>query len=188
MEEKMPRGIIIFGSAGAGKTTLGKMVAQQLHYPYFDIDDYIWRNDTDIPFTVMYSKEEKTSRLMKAVSKHEHFVMAGSMDSFHAPFDPLFDLAVHITVSPEVRALRLQKREYAIFGDRILENGDMYEAHRRFLDCASRYESDGSPCLKTHLEWAAALPCKVLYLNGEDELNENVKRIVEAYGGSGSSR
>lgn len=106
----MPRGIIIFGSAGAGKTTLGKMVAQQLHYPYFDIDDYIWRNDIDIPFTVMYFKKKKASRLMKAISKHEHFVMAGSMDSFHASFDPLFDLAVHITVSPEVRALRLQKK------------------------------------------------------------------------------
>ena len=43
----MPRGIIIFGPAGAGKTTLGKMVARQLDYPYFDIDDYIWRKDTE---------------------------------------------------------------------------------------------------------------------------------------------
>ena len=50
----MPRGIIIFGSAGSGKTTLGKMVAEDLGFPYFDIDDYIWRKNTDIPFTVMY--------------------------------------------------------------------------------------------------------------------------------------
>ena len=82
----MPRGIIIFGSAGAGKTTLGKLVAQQLNYPYFDIDDYIGKKD-------------------------------------------------------------------------------------------------GSPCLKTHLEWADTLPCKVLYLNGEDELAINVKLIVDAYRG-----
>lgn len=177
----MPRGIIIFGSAGAGKTTLGKMVAQQLHYPYFDIDDYIWKKDTNIPFSVMYSKEEKMSRLLEAISKHEHFVMGGSMDSFNAPFVPLFDLAVHITAPPEIRVLRIHERELAIFGDRILENGDMYEEHQRFLDTASRYESDGSPCLKTHLEWAATLPCKVIYLNGEDELNTNAKLIVQAY-------
>ena len=66
----MPRGIIIFGSAGAGKTALGKMVAQQLNYPYYDIDDYIWRKDTEKPFTVMYSRAEKADRLMEAISKH----------------------------------------------------------------------------------------------------------------------
>ena len=49
----MATGIIIFGSAGSGKTTLGKMVANKLGFPYFDIDDYIWRKDTDKPFTVM---------------------------------------------------------------------------------------------------------------------------------------
>ena len=177
----MSRGIIIFGSAGAGKTTLGKMVARRLNYPYYDIDDYIWRKDTDIPFSVMYSREEKADRLLEAISEHEHFVMAGSMDSFNAPFVPLFDLAVHITGTPEVRVARIRERELAIFGDRILESGDMYEEHQRFLKSASRYETDGSPCLKTHLEWAATLPCKVLYLNGEDELNMNVKLIVEAY-------
>ena len=179
----MPRGIIIFGSAGAGKTTLGKMVAQQLNYPYYDIDDYIWRKDTAIPFQIMYSRDEKAGRLLEAISKHEHFVMAGSMDSFNAPFVPLFDLAVHITVTPEVRAARIHERELAIFGDRILEGGDMYEEHQRFLDSAARYETDGSPCLKTHLEWAKTLPCKVLYLNGEDELVKNVRLIVDTYKG-----
>ncbi|MCH5279582.1 MAG: AAA family ATPase [Christensenellaceae bacterium] len=184
----MPRGIIIFGSAGAGKTTLGKMVAQQLKYPYFDIDDYIWRKDTNTPFTVMYSREEKASRLLEAISKHKHFVMAGSMDSFNAPFVPMFDLAVHITAASEVRMARIHERELEIFGDRILKNGDMFEEHQRFLDSASRYETDGSPCLKTHLEWAATLPCKVLYLNGEDELNINVGLVVEAYMHSINSR
>ena len=179
----MPRGIIIFGSAGAGKTTLGKMVARQLNYPYYDIDDYIWRKDTAVPFQIMYSREEKASRLLDAVSGHEHFVMAGSMDSFNAPFVPLFDLAVHISAAPEIRAARIHARELAIFGNRILEGGDMYEEHLRFLDSASRYETDGSPCLKTHLEWADTLPCKVLYLNGEDELNINAKLIVDAYKG-----
>lgn len=177
----MPRGIIIFGSAGSGKTTLGKLVARQLNYPYFDIDDYIWRKDTDIPFTVMYSREEKAVRLLADISKHEHFVMAGSMDSFNAPFVPLFDLAVHITADSKIRVARLHERELAVYGDRILEGGDMYEEHQRFLDCAFRYNTDGSPCLKTHLEWAATLPCKVLYLNGEDELSKNAKLIVEEY-------
>lgn len=77
----MARGIIIFGSAGYGKTTLGKLVTKKLGFPYFDIDDYIWRKDTYKPFTVMYTYKEKINRLMTDISKGTHFVMAGSMDT-----------------------------------------------------------------------------------------------------------
>lgn len=44
---------------------------------------------------MMYLRSEKASRLMDAISQDEHFVMAGSMSSFHEAFDPLFDLAVY---------------------------------------------------------------------------------------------
>ena len=177
----MSRGIIIFGSAGSGKTTLGKMVAQELDFPYFDIDDYIWRKDTERPFTVMYSREEKVSRLMSDISQGTHFVMGGSMDSFNAPFVPLFDLAVLITAPVQVRIERIHNREYEIYGERILEGGDMYEDHQRFLEVSARYDTDGSPCMKTHETWAASLPCKVIRISGVDDLNENVERIVNEY-------
>ena len=39
----MSTGIMIIGPSGSGKTTLGKIVAQKLGYPYFDVDDYIWK-------------------------------------------------------------------------------------------------------------------------------------------------
>ncbi|MPM11329.1 hypothetical protein SDC9_57672 [bioreactor metagenome] len=177
----MTRGIIIFGSAGSGKTTLGKMVAEELGFSYFDIDDYIWRKDTERPFTVMYTREEKAGRLMADISQWAHFVMAGSMDSFNAPFVPLFDLAVHITAPVHVRIARIHDREYKMYGERILEGGDMYEEHQHFLEISAMYDTDGSPCMKTHEAWAASLPCKVIRLNGEDELNANVKRIVNEY-------
>ncbi len=177
----MPLGIILFGAPGAGKTTLGRLVAEQLAYPYFDIDDYIWRRDTEIPFTKMYSREEKARRLMDAIAGHNHFVMAGSMDSFHAPFDPLFELAVLVTADVQIRLDRLHRREHNQFGSRILEGGDMYEEHRRFLDSAARYDSDGSPCLQTHLAWAETLPCPLLRLDGGEELSGNTARITEEY-------
>lgn len=177
----MARGIIIFGSAGSGKTTLGKMVAEKLGFPYFDIDDYIWIKDKDKPFTFMYTREEKINRLMSDISKGNNFVMAGSMDSFNEPFVPLFDLAVHITASPEVRIARINKREYEIFGDRIMVGGDMYEGHCRFLNEAFRYDTDASPSMKKHTQWANSLPCKVLRLNGEEDLDKNVKIIVNEY-------
>ena len=178
----MPRGIILFGPAGSGKTTLGQLVAQRLAYPYFDLDDYIWRRDTEIPFTVMYSRTEKAERLMRDITQHAHFVMAGSMDSFHAPFDSLFDLAVHLDAPAQVRVARIHVRESALFGARIEEGGDMAEAHQRFLASAARYdEDDASPCRKTHLTWAKTLPCKVLMLDGSAALEHNAAIIVQAY-------
>lgn len=86
----MSTGIMIMGSSGAGKTTLGEWVANELGYRFVDIDEYIWRKDTVTPFSAMYPRTEKIDRLMKAISTCDHFVMAGSMDSFHEYFDPFF--------------------------------------------------------------------------------------------------
>jgi uridine kinase len=177
----MPRGIIIFGSAGSGKTTLGKTVAKTLSFPYFDLDDYIWRKDTANPYTVMYSREEKANKLMEAISCDEYFVMAGSMDSFHAPFDSLFELAVHLTADKDIRLARVKQRAYEQFGDRILEGGDLFQNHLRFLDNVSSYDTYGSPNLKTHTEWANTLTCQVLQLNGACQLEKNCDTIVKVY-------
>ena len=54
----MATGIMIMGSSGAGKTTLGELVAKELGYTFVEIDEYIWRKDTEIPFSAMYSKYE----------------------------------------------------------------------------------------------------------------------------------
>ena len=178
----MARGIIIFGPAGSGKTTLGKRVAEKLKYPYFDIDDYIWKMDVEKPFSVMYSRTEKIDRLMNDISKGDNFVMAGSMDSFNAPFVPLFDLAVHITASVEVRIQRIHKREYEIFGNRILIGGDLYEEHKQFLNNSAKYdEDDASPSMKVHETWAKILPCKVIKISGEAALENSTKLIVNEY-------
>jgi hypothetical protein len=177
----MPRGIIIFGSSGSGKTTLGKMVAERLSFPYFDLDDYVWRRDTDKPFTVMYTREEKINRLMSDIYQSEFFVMAGSMDSFNTPFVPLFDLAVHITASVVARLARINKGEYERFGKRVLEGGDLYENHQRFLDRSARYDLAGSCSMKTHEEWANSLPCKVIRINGENSLSNSMELIINVY-------
>lgn len=116
----MAKGMMILGSPGAGKTTLGKLSAKKLGIPFLDIDEYIWRSDTEIPYTVMYGKEEKIKRLRDAVEEAGEFVMAGSMDSFHEHFDPFFLLAVYLTAEKGIRAERVHSRELEEFGSRIL--------------------------------------------------------------------
>ncbi len=180
----MATGIMIMGSAGAGKTTLGKMAAGELGFAFVDIDDYIWRKDTEIPFSTMYAKPEKISRLMEAISDCEHFVMAGSMNSFHEHFDPFFDLVVHLHADARLRVSRVHERERKLFGERILTGGDMYGAHQAFLnDCAGYDYGIGGCTLQKHEDWLKSLHCRVLRLDGARPLRENLHAVVSTYRG-----
>lgn len=178
----MKKGIMIFGPSGSGKTTLGRIVARRLGVLFVDIDDYIWRSDTEIPFSAMYSRVEKIERLMAAIAETDCFVMAGSMDSFHEHFDPFFALAVHLTAPAETRVARLHQREFEEFGARILAGGDMYEEHRRFLADAAAYDAGGgSTSFAVHDKWAESLNCPVLRLDGSRDLEKNAEIIAAEY-------
>lgn len=178
----MASGIMITGSSGAGKTTIGKLLAKELGYIFVDIDEYIWRKDTELPFTAMYSKEEKISRLMGAIADCEHFVMSGSMDSFHEYFDPYFELVVHLHTDAQTRAKRVHERAIERFGDRVLEGGDMYEDHRKMLTGIAGYDLGIGGCtLQQHEKWLKDLPCKVIKLDGADVLEKNLEIMIDTY-------
>ena len=177
----MSTGIMIIGPSGSGKTTLGKIVAQKLGYPYFDVDDYIWKQNTDNPYTQMYTREEKISRLSKAIEPYEHFVMAGSMSSFHYAFDDKFEMMVFLYVEPDIRVQRVHNRAIERFGERVLEGGDMYESHMKFLEDNRRYEKDGSPNLKEQKEWMENMSCEKIELDGVDSLENNSDVIVKKW-------
>jgi hypothetical protein len=51
-----------------------------------------------------------------------------------------------------------------MYGERILEGGDMFEEHQHFLNISARYDTDSSPCMNTHEAWIASLPCRVIQL------------------------
>lgn len=178
----MATGIMIMGASGAGKTTLGKMVAEELNYKFVDIDEYIWRKDTQIPFSEMYSKSEKISRLMDAIADCEHFVMAGSMNSFHEHFDPFFVLVVHLQADSQIRVKRVHERELNWFAERVLEGGDMHEEHQKMLHDIAGYDFGIGGCtLQQHEKWLEAVTCPVIRLDGADELEKNLRSIVDTY-------
>ena len=178
----MPKGIILLGPSGSGKTTLGKFVAGRLGVAFLDIDDYIWRKDTAIPYTVMYSRAEKIKRLMDTVEKSGEFVMAGSMNSFHEHFDPFFLLAVYLTAEENLRVNRVHDRELAEFGNRILPGGDMFEAHQAFLKDSAGYDHGAASCSsEQHELWLSQLKCPILRLDGGADLGKNAERIIAAY-------
>lgn len=174
----MPKGIMIIGPSGSGKTTLGIEVAKRMGLPFFDVDDFIWRRDTPEPYTAMYSREEKISGLKNAIMPYENFVMAGSMSSFHEAFDQYFDLMVFLYVAPDIRVERIKERAVQRFGDRVAEGGDMYESNRKFIEYNRSYETDGSPNLREQRAWMDSLSCRILELDGSDEIEKNAELII----------
>ena len=177
----MARGILIFGSAGAGKATLGSAVSKELGFAHINTDDLFWRAGMKYPYTLMLPREERKVRLVNAIWDKANFVLSGNLDTISDHFEPMFDLVVYLTTNTHIRLERLQQREYAKFGDRILEGGDLYPMHKRFLDMAARYDSNGSPNADAHAEWAKTLDCPVLRLSGDMDVETNAEIVVKAY-------
>ena len=179
----MARGIIVFGASGSGTTMLGKELARLVGFRHFDLDDYYWKWDTEVPYTVERLREERIEKLMGDMDCCAHFVLSGSLGMWSDPFIPLFDLAVFVTAPRAVRAERLHSRELARYGERILVGGDMYDEHKGFLDWADQYDTLEPPerCLKLHEQWMDTLACPVLRIDGTIAVEENVARIIKRY-------
>jgi len=177
-------GIILFGSPGSGTTTLGKELAKQLNYPHLDLDDYHWRWDTEIPYTVLRSSDERVRLITDAVDGRKNFIMSGSMWSIRKSFENMFELAVYVTASTEIRAERLRARSLARWSSRVIAGGDMFEHHEVYKDyhaAAQQYDKDESPqsYRKQHEQWIKELPCPVLRADGEKELSQNIILILK---------
>ena len=181
----MSRGIIIAGASGTGKTTLAKELVNTLDFQHIDLDDYYYWN-TETPFSSSPPREEIRVRVMDDISKQSHFVMSGTIGSILWDLvNPLFDLAVLLTVPNEVRMQRLRVREYTRYGERIEKGGDMYENSQKFLNESELYETGVHPdvpvTLERHERWASELQCPVLWLDGVKPVSENAVLIADRY-------
>jgi adenylate kinase family enzyme len=178
----MSKGILIFGCAGVGKTTLGRELARMLQFHSIDLDEIYWRWDTEIPYTIFRSEEEIVNDLTSEIARNPNFVMSGMMGSFRGPFLPLFDLAVLLSVPYEIRMERLRARELARFGDRVLVGGDMYESSNQFLEMV-KGDTDDPPgvSVKRVEQRAAEVTCPVLRVDGTKDIIETAVWIAERF-------
>jgi len=175
------RGIIVFGASGAGTTTLGRKIARELDYQHIDLDDLSWHQDTELPFSVPYTFDERARLLSEALAEVSKFVLSGSMCGWDEQFVPMFDLAVFIQTPSDVRLKRLRERDSARFKSRIEVGGDLYASHQEFLDWASKYDELTPPdrCLKMHTEWITKLKCPVISVSGLKTVSHNAKIVLE---------
>ena len=174
--------IHIFGASGAGTTTLGRALAADMGLVHMDTDDYYWL-PTDPKFTAARPINERLTLMQADINAAEKgVVISGSLTGWGDPLIPQFTHVVRLTTPTEVRIERLRQREYAYFGERIHEGGDMYTNHLTFLDWAAQYDT-GDVTMRSkacHDEWQKLLPCPLTVTTGAMELTTLITQVKHA--------
>lgn len=177
--------IHLFGASGSGTTTLGRALSRALGLVHMDTDDYFWL-PTDPKFTTKRPADERLALMQRDIDAAEKgVVISGSLTGWGDPLIPQFTLAVRMVTATEVRIERLRQREYAHFGERIREGGDMHQNHLDFLAWAAQYDA-GNVTMRSkacHDEWQKALPCPVITLDGTEALSALTMKVQQAVHG-----
>lgn len=170
----MPRGIVIAGLNGCGKTTLGRELAKALGYKHMDIEGYYFPA-SDIPYSVSRTREEVIQLMHKDVLELDGFVITAVNGDLGGNITQFYELAVLLEVPANIRAERIRRRAYEKFGERVMPGGDMYEQEQRFFDVAASRDPEE---IKHQTE---ALHCPLIRLDGTKPISDNVKLIMEHY-------
>lgn len=174
----MKKVIHIYGASGAGTSTLGRKICEELGYTFMDTDDYFWL-PTDPKYTAKRERTERITMMKSDIRKADHLVIAGSLVDWGDELIPLFSLAVRVETDTAVRIDRLKLREKKAFGNRIEKGGDMYQNHLEFLEWAAAYNMGGIEMRSRaqHDEWEKLLQCPIVLIDGAKDLDESFCEI-----------
>ena len=168
----------LYGASGAGTTTLGRYIANQLGYIHLDTDDFYWL-PIEPKYTYKRPVEERLRLMKKEIEGDKGVVISGSLTGWGDVLIPYFTLAIHVITDTNLRIKRLKHREYLSFGERILPGGDMFNNHQEFLTWASEYDT-GDATMRSkscHDEWRKLLSCPFIEVDGSRELSYNYSLI-----------
>ena len=169
-----PHGIIVFGSNGSGKTTLGRELACILDFKHMDHEDYAFK-ESEVPYSNQRSDVECIELMLADIEKHRSFVISAVTGNFGDKTPSFYELAIFISTPVRIRRERIKQRAYHRYGERILEGGDMYKQHLKFVDFAT------SRSLSPIEQWAEILTCPVIYVNGTDDCRQIAVDIANRF-------
>ncbi|AZC27206.1 hypothetical protein C4K39_5565 [Pseudomonas sessilinigenes] len=149
--------IYLIGASGAGVSTLGALLAQQLGLPHVDVDEHYW-HPSDPPFQQARPVEQRLLGLKQAL-EDKPWVLSGSMDGWGDAIIAQADWVLYVDTPTPLRLQRIRSRERQRFGPRILPGGDMHTQHLAFLEWAAAYDggSRAGRSRPRHKEWLARL-------------------------------
>ena len=163
--------IMICGLNGSGKTTLGKELSKRINFLHKDIEEYYFNNNTDYKYNFSATKEEVIQKIEKDINEYDNIIFT-SCTGDYGNLSDVYDFVIFIRLDKDIRLKRVQQRSYKQFGDRILENGDLFEREKQFFDKV--YKKDESDII----EWFNNLKCNKLEIDGLRTVEENVNIIL----------
>lgn len=111
MNEQNKTMIVLIGPMGAGKTTVGKLLAQQLDYNFYDSDAEIERT-TGASISWIFEKEgeagfrTRESKAIDTLTQYDHIVLATGGGAVTTPINQTFlrrGIIVYLKASVEVQ-------------------------------------------------------------------------------------
>lgn len=167
------RGIFILGLNGSGKTTLGRALAERLNWFRMDVEDYYFP-DMTVPYANARSKADVERLMLADIRAHGHFVLSSVSADLCEEIRHYCVLAVWLRAPKALRMSRIEQRELARFGARVLPGGDMYEQQQRFHEYAGKRDE----AIVTRS--IAALNCPALTLDAARPIEDSVRQIIDA--------
>ncbi|HPF42383.1 MAG TPA: shikimate kinase [Bacillota bacterium] len=170
--------INIFGSSGSGSTTLARAVAKKYGYIFIDTDDAIWEK-TELPFSKRKSDKDAREYLEARMKTGDKIVISGSFIGWADDIKEKIDLFVYLNLPLEIRKSRIESREKARFGNRVLPGGDLYQKHIDFLEWISLYDETPESLRgkKQHEMWLADVKVPVVRITEPADIDTLVDAV-----------
>ena len=167
-------GIIICGLNGTGKSTLGKALAEKLHFHFIDIENlYFPKTNPNKIYASPRTRKEVEKLLLHEIKTHKDFILASVKGDYGEDIYSLIQYAILLDVPKNIRLKRVKKRSFQKFGNRMLWGGDLYEQEENFFHFV---ESRDENIVE---EWVKSLKCPVIRMDGTKSIDENTNFIME---------
>lgn len=154
-----PRGILLIGLNGCGKSTLTRLLAQRLSLRPMDVEDYYFPKDQAVPFSVSLRHDEVQTLLARDIRKNGAFVLCSVRADWCEEITRACALAVWLKAPAALRQARIRQRDVLRFGNRVAPGGDLHESQERFYAMAAARSEDSVR------QSALRLPCPLLELD-----------------------
>ncbi len=167
-------GIVICGLNGTGKSTLGKALAEKLHFHFIDIENlYFPKTNPNYIYASPRTREDVAERLLCEIRTYKNFILASVKGDYGEELYSFFQCAIMLDVPRDIRLQRVKDRSFQKFGNRMLSGGDLFEQEEKFFRFV---ESRNETIVE---EWVKSLKCPVIRIDGTKPIDENTNFIME---------
>jgi adenylate kinase family enzyme len=166
-------GILICGHNGTGKSTLGKELALALGYQFIDNEDLLFpKTDESYMFSSPRNKKEVITSLEEMIEKNDHFIFAAVKGDYGDKLIKAIDHVILIEVPKNIRYKRVRERSYQKFGERIKEDGDLFEKESKWFSIVeSRPENYVT-------SWLGNISCPIIRIDGTLPIAQNIDFLL----------